>query len=143
MQTSTQLVEQLAEFVRSQPDYKQAQGAWVSIYRTSRHFGGPEEGGWWYDRTTLEGSKYFPSEEEAAAFLDQAKQRIEEMNQEEAPMRARACASLPDEDEVCCPAGYSEGYIPNDWSDGGELFICVETQLGVSDNSREPRPHYE
>ena len=22
---------------------------WVNAYRISRHFGGPEEGGWWYD----------------------------------------------------------------------------------------------
>lgn len=26
---------------------------WVSIYAVTRHYGGPEEGGWWYDRGQL------------------------------------------------------------------------------------------
>lgn len=29
---------------------------WVSAYSVSRHYGGPEEGGWWYDWRTLESS---------------------------------------------------------------------------------------
>lgn len=143
MKIADQMLEQLADLIKQQPDYKPALGAWVSIYRSSQHFGGPEEGGWWYTRTQLEGSKYFPTMEQAEAFLAAAKEQVEQTNRDEAPMRARACASLPDEDEVCCPAGYSEGYIPNDWSDGGNLFICIETQRGISDNMNEGRPHYE
>lgn len=137
------ITERLAELIEAQPDYKKAQGAYVSIYRRSQHFGGPEEGGWWYDRISLKGSKWFPTTEQAEAFLEQAKAEVEKMNQDEAPARARAFACLPDEDEVCCPANCPEGYIPNDWTDGGELFIRIEERAGESDNTHEPTPHYE
>ena len=26
----------------------------VAVVATSRHYGGPEEGGWWFDRTTVD-----------------------------------------------------------------------------------------
>lgn len=29
---------------------------WINAYRVSRHYGGPEEGGWWYDNYTCIGS---------------------------------------------------------------------------------------
>jgi hypothetical protein len=136
------LIESLVEHIQADPNYKPANGAYVSIYRRSQHFGGPEEGGWWYDRITLEGSKWFVSREEAERFLEASKAHVERMNKEEAPDRARAFASLPSEDD-CCPSGYPEGYIPNGWSDGGELYVTVEDRQGQADNSNEPRPHYE
>lgn len=137
------MLEDLADKIRNSPEYKPAKGAWVSIYRKSQHFGGPEEGGWWYDKISLEGSKYFPSEEQAEAFLEQAKAEVEQANRDEAPARYRAMAALPDEDLEPCPANCPEGYIPSDWTDGGELMIVVEQVRGESDNMSEPRPHYE
>lgn len=133
----------LAERISRHQDYSQSRPAYVSVYRRHQCFGGPEEGGWWYDRIILEGSIRFPTTEQAEAFLEQAKAEVEQQNQDEAPARYRAMANLPDEDEVCCPAGYSEGYIPTDWDDGGELFVVVEEHQGQSDNSSEPTPHYE
>lgn len=135
------LMAALAEHIEKQPNYKPAQGAFVSIYRSSRHYGGPEEGGWWYTITTLEGSTPFPTRELAEAFLAQATAHVEQMNRDEAPARARAFAGLPDEDLEPCPADAGEGYIPNGWSDGGELDICVEDKQGERDNSHEPTPH--
>ena len=137
------LIQALADYVTSNASYKQAEPAYVSVYRQSQHFGGPEEGGWWYDRVTLEGSVAFPSREQAEAYLEQAKAFVEQANRDEAPVRARAYASLPDEDETPCPANCPEGYIPTGWSDGGDLIICVEEIRGERDNSREPTPHYE
>lgn len=136
-------IEQLIELVEKETDYKPAQRCFVSIYSHSQHFGGPEEGGWWYDRMQWQGSKPFNTREEAEAWLEKAKEQVEQMNRNEAPARARACASLPDEDEVTCPAGYSEGYIPNDWTDGGEYEVLIEERQGEQDNMNEPRPHYE
>lgn len=139
----TQIIARLADYVASQPDFKQAKPVAVSIYRHERCFGGPEEGGWWYDVYQFEGGKPFTSREEAEAWLEVAKTEVERMNREEAPARARAFECLPDEDEQPCPANCPEGYIPSDWSDGGELMVVVEDVMGEMDNTREPRPHYE
>ncbi len=137
------LIESLAEYVRNQPDFQEAQPAFVSIYNHERCYGGPEEGGWWYDVYQLEGSKAFQSREEAEAWLEKAKVEVERINRENAPARYRAMASLPDEDREPCPANCDEGYIPRDWSDGGTLLVVVEDKKGQMDNTHEPAPHYE
>lgn len=137
------LIERLAAFVQAQPDYQETQPAYVSVYHRERCYGGPEEGGWWYDRCELQGSKAFASREEAEAWLESAKVEVERIRREEAPARARAMASLPDEDVVPCPANCDEGYIPTGWSDGGETMVVVEDVKGERDNMGEPTPHYE
>lgn len=35
---------------------------YINIYRLDRHYGGPEEGGWWYDSGTPEGSLVLPDD---------------------------------------------------------------------------------
>lgn len=140
---SQSLMEALAAFVTAQPGFKPAAPCFVSIYNRSQHYGGPEEGGWWYDRIILAGSLPFQTREAAELWLAVAKAEVQRMNRAAAPARARAHAALPDPDLVPCPAGTGEGFIPNDWSDGGELWITIEETAGQSDNSAEPRPHYE
>jgi len=134
-------MQSLIEKIESHPDFNVPQGAWVSVYRRSQNYGGPEEGGWWYDRNTLEGSIYFPTTEGAEAWLEKAKVEVERENREEAPARYRAMAALPGEE--CDTAYHDEGYIPTGWSDGGELWVTIEQVRGECDNSAEPRPHYE
>lgn len=34
---------------------------WVQVLDISRHYGGPEEGGWWYDWTTILFEKKYPN----------------------------------------------------------------------------------
>lgn len=136
------LIELLAEYVRRQPDFQEAQPAFVSIYRHARCYGGPEEGGWWYDRYSLEGSKAFQSLDLAELWLATAKTEIERLNQQEAPERWRAMANLPDPEQEPLPDA-GEGYIPTGWDDGGELMVIVEDHKGSLDNMHEPRPHYE
>ena len=140
---SSDLMSRLADYVSEQPNYEQAKPAFVSVYRHHRCYGGPEEGGWWYDRYELEGSIAFATHDEAEAWLEKAKAEIERQNRAEAPARYRAMASLPDEDNEPCPANCPEGYIPRDWDDGGELQILVEDVRGHLDNMNEPTPHYE
>lgn len=52
---------------------KQKTEVWyVNVYELDRHYGGPEEGGWWYDSGTLITSIPLPSKhhaEEHAALL--------------------------------------------------------------------------
>lgn len=41
----------------------------INVYIADRHYGGPEEGGWWYDVQDLEETYWFPTEAEALAYL--------------------------------------------------------------------------
>jgi hypothetical protein len=133
------MLEDLAEMIRNHNEFKEAEPRFVSIYRRCQHFGGPEEGGWWYSRDSLEGSIPFPTKEDAEKWLEEAKRQVEKQNEIDAPKRHRAMANLPDEEN----AYYDEGFIPTGWTDGGELWVTIEEVRGASDDSREPRPHYE
>jgi hypothetical protein len=134
-----QIKEAIADMLRTDPEFVKAEPCFVSIYNHERCFGGPEEGGWWYDVYTLEGGKPFLSREAAETYLTQADIEVQKRNRDNAPARAQAMANLPDDE----PAGYDEGYIPTRWSDGGELWIVIEDTLGSHDNSRNDPPRYE
>lgn len=134
-------INALIEKIESHPKYNVPQGAWCSIYNRTQCYGGPEEGGWWYDRNYLVGSVYFPSMEQAEAWLAAAKEEVERENRANAPKRWKAMASLPGED--CDTAYHPEGYIPRGWDDGGELWVVLEDQRGEMDDKNKPRPHYE
>lgn len=133
------LMQDLAELLRSDEAYSEAQACFVSLYRREQCYGGPEEGGWWYTRLSLDGSLQFPTREAAEFFLAAAKTLVEFKNKAEAPQRHRAMASLPDIET----AYHDEGYIPAGWSDGGEYWVTIEDRQGESDNSNDGRPHYE
>lgn len=132
-------IERLADLIRANEEFREAKPCFVSIYRTEQCYGGPEEGGWWYDVTVLDGSVPFASHEAAEEWMEAAKSQVETINAEEQPDRNRAMANLPDIET----AYHDEGYIPQGWGDGGKLWITIEDKAGESDNSREPRPHYE
>lgn len=130
--------ERIAERIRNSDEFRKAENCFVSIYNKDRCFGGPEEGGWWYDVYTLEGGKPFSTRQAAEDYLKIAEEEIKAENQRTQPDRNRATANLPDEEA----SGYPEGYIPTGWSDGGDLLILIENNLGAMDNSNEPPPHY-
>ena len=136
------MIQALANYVAQQPTFSKPTRAFVSIYRSHRCYGGPEEGGWWYTVMVFEGGLPFISREDAEQWLETAKVEIERRNREEAPARARAMAALPDCDAEPLPDA-GEGYIPVGWDDGGKLEILVEDVMGESDTSQNPRPHYE
>lgn len=132
----------LASLILADPETEQAEPCFVSVYRTQRCYGGHEEGGWWYDVRAWQGGRRFPSRADAEAYLAQKQAEIDAQNRAEAPSRARAMAALPDCDEEPLPDA-GEGYIPPSWSDGGTLDVVIEEQRAQSDNTHEPRPHYE
>lgn len=139
MTKTNELIEQLADIVREDNRYDEARPCFVSIYRSEQAYGGPEEGGWWHTIRALEGSVPFPSRDEAERYLAKAKEIVEQRNREDAPERHKAMANLPDIET----AYHDEGYIPQGWSDGGELSVCIEDRQGESDNTAEGMPHYE
>ena len=61
---------------------KSKKQTFVAIVSTSRHFGGPEEGGWWYDWSSVEKHWKFDNPKRARRFA----RRLE---REEAPYAPR------------------------------------------------------
>lgn len=61
-------LEQAHQQYRSQ--MKGAKPVYVSLYEIEKCYGGPEEGGWWFDRWTMLSSKKFFDAEEAQTFCD-------------------------------------------------------------------------
>ena len=111
--------------------------AYVSLYTVARCYGGPEEGGWWYDLYTLERYKRAATHEEAESLKEAMSKEIEAANRDYENNKHLAYGYLPDEDELPCPSGYPEGYIPTGWSDGEKLVVFVEECPGES-ATKEP-----
>ena len=125
----------LEEMEFETPDY-----TCVSIYTKSQHYGGPEEGGWWYDRWHLEYYKTCPTEEEAVRVQEILTAKIQHLHDEYEKDKHRRTAEMP---EGNSPYLDTEGYIPTGWADGADWVVIKESRPGANDNSREPRPHYE
>jgi hypothetical protein len=94
----------------------------VSHYRVTRHFGGHEEGGWWYDRyrhveTLVTSPTHAEAKRVAAELNEQAKNDKRQ------------------------PSGTYQGRysVANNTDD----HYLVEETPGQHDNTDEPRPHYE
>lgn len=136
---ANQLVASLARKVREHHGFRTPDPCFVSIYRESRCYGGPEEGGWWYSRSEFEGGIPFQTREEAEKWLETAMKEVEAANVKTSPARAMAMANLPDVET----AYHDEGYIPQGWNDGGKLRVIIEDRLGEFDNSNQETPHYE
>lgn len=91
----------------------------VSVYAVDRCYGGPEEGGWYYDVHAFTGySERVQWDDDAA--ISAAKERL---------------LRLFDEDQPRYP-------ISSVCSDGPEYHVWVEGIAGEGDNSRQPRPRY-
>ena len=67
---------------------------YVNEYRTNREYGGPEEGGWWYDTGGfVETHAMFTKLDEASAFCaaDEQVRHLDEMNEGERPPSSVLC----------------------------------------------------
>jgi hypothetical protein len=95
---------------------------YVSRYKITRHYGGPEEGGWWYDRQRFSGT--------IASDLskEEAKQLAGELN-------ARAKA------DRLQPSGTYQGRFSV--ANHTDHYYFVEDEPGKLDDTDKPRPHYE
>lgn len=133
------MIEDIQEIL-DELEFSKAESSCVSIYSRTRNYGGPEEGGWWYDRNHLEYYKQCSCEEEAQAVKEVFEKKVEERNQQYQAERHKYYESMPDGPD---PYYDTEGYIPTGWNDGEEFLVVIEDQPGQWDNSNEPRPHYE
>lgn len=56
--------------------YTYRNGWWVNAYEVFRQYGGPEEGGWWFDSGEPVASKRFNREETARVYADQLRKQF-------------------------------------------------------------------
>lgn len=94
----------------------------VSEYNVTRHYGGPEEGGWWYDRHEFV-RVIMSTDDEEAAFA-----RARALNAE-----ARENKEQPD--GKCYQGRFSV-------ADPTDKVFYVDREPRENDNMNEPRPHY-
>lgn len=70
------------------PAMQDTVGTWhVTVYLTSREYGGPEEGGWWYDNYEFVSSEPASSKEEAELRRDQINKELDESGRGESASR--------------------------------------------------------
>ncbi len=137
------MLQELIDQIESHKEFtSDREPCFLSLYLVERAYGGPEEGGWYYDVRVLQGGIPFTSRTEAAKWLEEAEAKAEAQTREEIdPYRARRYEELGDDETVTssCP----EGYIPRGWSDGGNYRVMIEKSLGDNDTSNQPTPYYE
>lgn len=111
----------------------------VTPYLVDQRYGGPEEGGWWYDWYYVDGhSLAFETRAEADAYALKISDEMKARNKELKMAGYRKDATLPDGPEANRP----EGYIPTGWSSHSEVRIVIERefQSRLKDNHT---PRYE
>lgn len=108
---------------------------YVSIYEVSREFGGPEEGGWWYEAYRyIETKSQFDDQEEAFAYARELNEQFAKSNEDLSS--SKGFENLPE--------GTEDSQIPIGFGgDATNLVAMVENEPGEEDISKKGRPHYE
>jgi len=105
---------------------KPAVGVYLSLYRETPFYGGPEEGGWWGYDTELIAYRHYPTRE----LAEDAKGRVEEVairSTEEASHRwGKRCLA---ETEWLDARGLEDSFLPE--TSGPEtVLVRIEENLG-------------
>lgn len=134
-------LEKMHEDYRSQ--MQSAKPVYVSLYEVERAYGGPEEGGWWYDQWTLISTKKFFDEEEANAFASKLNGEVEASGvNEENLSSSRGMDKYPDPSGGDPAYEHSDADIPLGFSGlARNQRVIVEEQAG--ENETKERPRYE
>ena len=107
----------------------------VTIYNVEQCYGGPEEGGWWYDWWTPCESFEVANREAADQLCTLVGDYCKLKTDSEAMQRARNTANMPEGDS---PYRDTEGYIPKGWGDGGEYRVVCEEERGSRQSTETP-----
>jgi len=116
---------------------------YVSVYETSRNYGGPEEGGWWYTSYSLENSKEFINQTEAEEYAEGLRNRIKGEGLNDEPLSsARGMDTYPDPSGGDPMYDHSDADIPLGFAgDPRNYVVRIEEVRGSSETTE--RPHYE
>jgi hypothetical protein len=115
----------------------------VSLYETERAYGGPEEGGWWYDINEVKSSQKFFDRDEAEAFLQTIRAKIESqgLNNEDLAS-SRGMDGYIDPSNGDPMYDHSDADIPLGFSgDARNYWATIEETQG--ENETTETPHYE
>ena len=104
----------------------------VTLYATSQHYGGPEEGGWYYDRRVPISSRQFATRSEAEAEADRLRNAM--------PDPTDRSAMIPEGES---PYRDTEGYIPTGFAVQTANDVWLEMVPGQFAAHVHDRPHYE
>lgn len=109
----------------------------VSKYEEQQLYGGPEEGGWWYDWTTYVATVgTFTKREDAQAFQDQLVKRDAPENAERKHRVNEGLARGANMDSIDDPEPLLRGECGDD-----KVLYIIETEPGSRE--RKEHPHYE
>ena len=129
-----------AEMVK---DAEAARWCYVSLYQCNQCYGGPEEGGWYYDAYALEESKRCVSMSEAEALKAKVEEAAERMTQDAKRHHDEICRQQCDAIEARDPMAdivdYGGPY--QDTPDVSRYFVTIEDLKG--ERVTRERPHYE
>lgn len=116
---------------------------YVSLYETSRNYGGPEEGGWWYTSYTLDHSEEFNNLEEARAYADKLRDEIKNGGLNDEPLSSsRGLDQYPDPSGGDPMYDHSDDDIPRGFSGSARNYAVIIEDVAGEHETKET-PHYE
>lgn len=118
------------------PQVESPEAHFVTLYEVKSLYGGPEEGGWWYDWYTPIATKQVPTEDMALELQAKIRKRAEEMRKESAREWARSMRES-------CEWAEARGLDPADLPepDGPDNFVVMVENTPGEYKTTE-RPHY-
>jgi len=132
----------IAKIIMSNPEFTKVERCFVSIYSVERCYGGSEEGGWWYSRSTIIGSVPFFSRDDAETYVSKIEKEVEVMQEaENAEFRSRAMAAWDRAEDR--GEDLQDDFCSGESWDADQFSIIIEETRGSYDNSKEPKPQWE
>jgi hypothetical protein len=117
--------QQITEYEILEEDWLRDGPFFVVEYESSQHYGGPEEGGWWYHSARMNRWTMLGNHAAAEALVDILnKKSVETVNPD-------AYRMLGGDETV--NSTYPEGYIPSGWSDKTKRRYSLEHFPGLDE----------
>lgn len=114
-----------------------AEAIYVSLYCRGRCYGGPEEGGWWYDVVDLEASQLCDTREQAEAILKKIQETVIEQANSDA--RARHGNMCRDQLDAVNWDGELAQHMFGEVDGPDSYFVVLEEVKGSQINNRRPQ----
>jgi len=124
-------------------DIVEETNVYVGTYQTSRAYGGPEEGGWWYTNYKLMESKAFGTKEEAEAYAEEMRGKLNTIGANDDDLSsAKGMDGYADPSNGDPMYDHSDADIPLGFAgDAVNYDVIVEDVSGGHET--QGRPHYE
>lgn len=138
------MTNELEELYRTyQAQSKDPKPVYVSLYEVERCYGGPEEGGWWYNSYQLLSTKKFYDEDEAEKFREFLSGEVEKSGANEEDLSSsRGFDQYTDPSNGDPMYDHSDNDIPVGFSGlASNQIVCIEEVPGQ--NETKEIPHYE